>query len=146
MIGTASETVSIDRAGLEEILRLHVERTETIDRSKTRVTFDVQDVPMGHGMSEHTVTTFRSAQVETTTPTPTHDVLKVLGRRTFRLDEDETKAAILLYVSTARAVPEDAVSVELRLEGRHQGDRGGWEGPGVTGAVASIKLERGTKP
>lgn len=141
MIGTASETISIDRAGLEEILRLHVERTETIDRSKTRVSFDVQDVPMGYGMSEHTVTSFRNAQVETTTPTTTDDVLKVLGHRTFRLDETETKEAIALYVSTARGVPQDAISVELKFEGRHQGDRGGWEGPSMTGAVASIRLK-----
>lgn len=141
MIGTRSESVSIDRAGLEEILRLHVERTETIDRSLTRVTFDVQDAYEGYGMSEHTVTRFKSASVETTTPTPTNDVLKVLGRRTFTFDEAEVKAAIAAYIADARGVPVDDVKVDLKLEGRRQGDRGGWEGPGMTGAVASMKLK-----
>lgn len=141
MIGTRSESISIDRAGLEEILRLHVELTETIDRSLTRVTFDVQDTYEGYGMSEHTVTRFKSASVETTTPTPTDDVLKVLGRRTFTFDEAEVKAAIGEYVAKARNVPVGDVKVELRFEGRHQGDRGGWEGPDMTGAVASMKLK-----
>lgn len=141
MIGTRSESISIDRAGLEEILRLHVERTETIDRSLTRVGFDVQDTYEGYGTAEHTVTRFKTASVETTTPTPTDDVLKVLGRRTFTFDEAETKAAIAAYVAKARDVPIGDVQVELKFEGRHQGDRGGWEGPGMKGAVASMKLK-----
>lgn len=141
MIGTRSESVSIDRAGLEEILRLHVERTETIDRSRTRVTFDVQDAYEGYGMSEHTVTRFKSASVETTTPTPTKDVLNVLGHRTFTFDESEVRTAIAAYVAEARGVPIGDVEVELKFEGRHQGDRGGWEGPDMKGAVASMKLK-----
>lgn len=140
MIGTPSETITIDRAGLEEILRLHVERTETIDRSLTLVTFDVQDVPEGYGLSERTATRFKNAMVETTTPTPTDDVLKILGRRTFHFDDAQTKAAVASYVSRARGTNMAEVTIELKFEGRRPGERGGWDGPRMNGAVASIKL------
>lgn len=133
------EDIRIDRAGLEEILRLHVERTESIDRASTRVTLEVGTRTEGYGRSESDTPVFKSARIETTTPTTQKDVLKVLGRRTFVLTEAEVKEAIALYVAEARDVPRAAVQSSIMLSGRRQGDRGGWEGPSLNGVTVTIK-------
>lgn len=140
MIKQVHEDVSIDRAGLEEILKLHIERTERIDRASTRTHFEVGSRSGGHGYGEYDYAVFKEAKVETITPTSHDDVLKVLGRRTFRFNEQELKAVVLAYVADARKVDRSNVVVELKLQDRHQGDRGGWEGPGITGATVTIKI------
>jgi hypothetical protein len=134
------EDIRIEREGIEEILRLHVETTESIDRSRTKVTFDVGSRSVGMGPSERDVTVFNSASVETVTPIASDDVLKVLGNRTFRFTADDVTRAISAYVCKARGVDRSAVLTRLDLQDRHQGDFGGYEGPSLTGAVATIKI------
>lgn len=134
------EDIRIDRAGLEEILRLHVERTESIDRASTRVSLEVGTRTEGYGRSETDLPVFKGARIETTTPTTDHDVLKVLGRRTFVLTAAEVEEAIALYVARARDVPRAAIQSSMMLSGRRQGDRGGWEGPSLNGVTVTIKI------
>jgi hypothetical protein len=140
MMKQTHEDVTIDKAGIEEILKLHVESTESIDRASTRVHFDVGSESHGQGYGEYDVTILKGAKVETTTPTAQDDVLKVLGRRTFNFGDAEVREAILDYVAKARGVDPASVSIDLKLQARHQGDRGGYEGPYLTGAVATIKI------
>lgn len=134
------EDIRIDRAGIEEILKLHVERTESIDRASTRVVLEVGTRTEGYGRSETDVPVFRGAKVETVTPITQDDVLAVLGRRTFLFDEAEVKEAIGQYVAKARGVSRAAVQSSMMLSGRHQGDRGGWEGPSLNGVTVTIKI------
>lgn len=140
MIKQNHEDVTIDAAGIEEILKLHVEKTESIDRASTRVHFEVGTESHGQGYGEYDVTTLKGAKVVTITPTSEDDVLKVLGRRTFNFGDADVREAILAYVAKARRVDPTCVSIDLKLQARHQGDRGGYEGPSLTGAVATIKI------
>lgn len=141
MIRNVNEDVTIDRAGIEEILKLHLEKSESIDRETTRVSFDVGVETHGQGYGEYDTTVLKSAEVETTTPTAPQDVLKILGRRTFRFGTDEITGIVRDYVAVARGVDPGKVAVTMKLVDRHMGDRGGYEGPYVTGAVAVITLD-----
>lgn len=141
MIKSTNEDVSIDKAGIEEILKLHVEKSEKIDRQSTRVSFDVGVETHGQGYGDYDTTVLKSAEVETTTPTTPQDVLKILGRRTFRFGPDEITAIVRDYVAGARGVDPSKVAVSMKLVDRHMGDRGGYEGPYMTGAVAVITLD-----
>lgn len=141
MIVSRTEDVAIDRAGLEEILKLHVEKAHSIDRASTKVAFDVQSAPDGYGMSERTLTSLRGSTIETTTPTEEADVLKVLGRRTFKLDEAETRAVVERYVAQARGVDVVDVVAKLKLEASYKCGRMGWMPAKLTGAVATIEIK-----
>lgn len=134
-----TEEISIQSEGIQRILAEHVARTHGVDASSVSTSFDVGVQTSGYGMGEHDVTVFRSAKAAIATVLDGDDVLDVLGRRSFSYEGEELKKIIADYVARARKRDVEPASVVLTLQGRRQGDRGGWEGPSLDGAVVTIR-------
>lgn len=136
-----SETIEIQPDGIRQILAAHVSDAQKVEATADRVTFQVGQRTEGYGMAETDVTVFNSATVNVTGAVETNDVLQVLGKRSYAFDADETKQAIADYVGTARGRDVAPSRVELRLTPRHQGDRGGYEGPCLEKAVVTVEID-----